>query len=109
MVGRLEVVIKRTPVLAFLAEGFRCKEIAEHLGISFNTVREYVHSIYWKLHVTSRADAVLKHHATRLRPVRPPRPDNTAAQAAGFYPPRRSGSSTFDPLPLNRQRSNPSA
>jgi DNA-binding NarL/FixJ family response regulator len=31
------------------------------LGISFNTVREYVHSIYQKLHVTSRAEAVLKY------------------------------------------------
>jgi DNA-binding NarL/FixJ family response regulator len=47
--------------LALLAEGFRYKEIADQLGISFNTVREYVHSIYQKLHVTSRAEAVLKY------------------------------------------------
>jgi DNA-binding NarL/FixJ family response regulator len=46
--------------LALLAEGFRYKEIAEKMGISFNTVREYVHSIYQKLHVTSRTEAVLK-------------------------------------------------
>lgn len=46
--------------LALLAEGFRYKEIADKMGISFNTVREYVHSIYQKLHVTSRTEAVLK-------------------------------------------------
>ena len=47
--------------LALLAEGFRYKEIAEKMGISFNTVREYVHSIYRKLHVTSRTEAVVKY------------------------------------------------
>jgi DNA-binding NarL/FixJ family response regulator len=46
--------------LALLSEGFRYKEIADKMGISFNTVREYVHSIYQKLHVTSRTEAVMK-------------------------------------------------
>jgi DNA-binding NarL/FixJ family response regulator len=59
--------------LALLAEGFRYKEIADKLGISFNTVREYVHSIYQKLHVTSRAEALRKyqHHAPTVSPVPP--------------------------------------
>jgi len=48
--------------LALLAEGFRYKEIADKMSISFNTVREYVHSIYQKLHVTSRTEAVRKYH-----------------------------------------------
>ena len=47
--------------LALLAEGFRYKEIADQMGISFNTVREYVHSIYRKLHVSSRTEAVRKY------------------------------------------------
>jgi DNA-binding NarL/FixJ family response regulator len=47
--------------LGLLAEGFRYKEIAEQMGISFNTVREYVHSIYQKLHVSSRTEAVRKY------------------------------------------------
>lgn len=46
--------------LALLAEGYRYKEIADRLGISFNTVREYVHSIYRKLHVTSRTEALMR-------------------------------------------------
>jgi DNA-binding NarL/FixJ family response regulator len=61
--------------LALLAEGFRYKEIADKLGISFNTVREYVHSIYQKLHVTSRAEAVLKYqrHPAAASPTPLPR------------------------------------
>jgi DNA-binding NarL/FixJ family response regulator len=60
--------------LGLLAEGFRYKEIAEKLGISFNTVREYVHSIYQKLHVTSRAEAVLKYQRrpAAATPASPP-------------------------------------
>jgi DNA-binding NarL/FixJ family response regulator len=46
--------------LALLTEGYRYKEIADKLGLSFNTVREYVHSIYAKLHVTSRTEAAVK-------------------------------------------------
>ena len=46
--------------LALLAEGYRYKEIAERLGISPETVREYVHSTYRKLHVSSRTEAVVK-------------------------------------------------
>ena len=59
--------------LGLLAEGFRYKEIADKLGIGFNTVREYVHSIYQKLHVTSRAEAVLKYrrHPAPASPVPP--------------------------------------
>jgi DNA-binding NarL/FixJ family response regulator len=51
--------------LALLAEGFRYKEIADKMGITFNTVRVYVHGIYQKLHVTSRTEALnkLPHHA----------------------------------------------
>jgi DNA-binding NarL/FixJ family response regulator len=61
--------------LALLAEGFRYKEIAGKLDISYNTVREYVHSIYQKLHVTSRAEALLKyqHRPAAASPAAPPR------------------------------------
>jgi DNA-binding NarL/FixJ family response regulator len=58
--------------LALLAEGFRYKEIADKMGISFNTVREYVHSIYQKLHVSSRTEAVM--HLSRRPGVSAPPP-----------------------------------
>ena len=45
---------------AMLAAGSRYKEIAGNLGIRYDIVREYVHSIYRKLHVASRDEAVLQ-------------------------------------------------
>ncbi len=58
--------------LALLAEGFCYKEIAWKMGISFNTVREYVHNIYQKLHVTSRTEAVVKFQRRPTLPGSPP-------------------------------------
>jgi DNA-binding NarL/FixJ family response regulator len=48
-------------VLASLAKGHLYKEIADLLHISFETVRTHVRSIYEKLHVHSRTEAVLKY------------------------------------------------
>jgi len=48
-------------VLAQLAKGHAYKEIADLLGISFETVRSYVRTIYDKLHVHSRTEATLKY------------------------------------------------
>jgi DNA-binding NarL/FixJ family response regulator len=47
-------------ILDQLAKGYLAKEIADHLGISFDTVRTYSRRIYEKLHVHSRAQAVAK-------------------------------------------------
>src|SRR5579862_1428380 len=47
-------------VLKMLAQGFRYQEIADTQGTSLGTVRAHVHSIYRKLHVHSRAEAVVK-------------------------------------------------
>ena len=48
-------------VLSLLAKGHSYKEIADLLKISFETVRTHVRSIYEKLHVHSRTEAVLKY------------------------------------------------
>ncbi len=47
-------------VLEALSEGQQYKEIADSLSISINTVRKYIRSIYEKLHVNTRAEAVRK-------------------------------------------------
>jgi DNA-binding NarL/FixJ family response regulator len=47
-------------VLAKLAEGFAPKEVAAEMGISWDTVRNHTTSIYAKLHVHSRSEAILK-------------------------------------------------
>ena len=50
-------------VLDFLAEGLLYKEIAAHAGISISTVKQHIHSIYKKLHVGSREEALEKYKA----------------------------------------------
>ena len=47
-------------VLDALAQGFLYKEIAEKLGISYETVHTYVRRIYEKLQVRTRTEAVAK-------------------------------------------------
>jgi len=50
---------KRT--LDELARGYAYKEIADHLGISVDGVRNHIRKIYEKLHVHSRTEAVIKY------------------------------------------------
>jgi DNA-binding NarL/FixJ family response regulator len=47
-------------VLDGLAAGLAYKQIADQLGISIHTVRNYIRRIYEKLHVCSRTEAVAK-------------------------------------------------
>jgi len=46
--------------LHLLSKGFLYKEIAGRLSISTGTVRQYIHSIYTKLHVQNRTEALNK-------------------------------------------------
>jgi DNA-binding NarL/FixJ family response regulator len=48
-------------ILALLAKGYLYKEIADLLGISLSTVRAHLHTVYEKLHVQSRTQAVVKY------------------------------------------------
>jgi DNA-binding NarL/FixJ family response regulator len=48
-------------ILNHIAEGYHNKEIAQKLDIAFETVRTHVRRIYEKLHVSSRAEAVVKY------------------------------------------------
>jgi DNA-binding NarL/FixJ family response regulator len=58
----LENLSKREQdVLELLAKGYRYKEIAEALSLGFDTVRSHLRSIYDKLHVHSRTEAVAKY------------------------------------------------
>ena len=57
----VETLTKRErELLELLAKGYRYKEIAAKLFISFETVRTHIHNIYEKLHVQSRTEAVNK-------------------------------------------------
>jgi len=52
-------------VLALVAKGDLNKEIAAELGLTLETVRGYLKSIYDKLHVRSRTEAAMKFFGTK--------------------------------------------
>ena len=53
-------------LLKMLAEGHSYHSAGGQLGISVNTVRNYIRSIYGKLHVHSKSEAVTKALRSRL-------------------------------------------
>ena len=55
-----ELSPREREVLDLLSQGFLYKEIAEKLGISYETVHTYVRRIYEKLQVRTRTEAVAK-------------------------------------------------
>jgi DNA-binding NarL/FixJ family response regulator len=48
-------------ILELLAKGLFYKEVAEELNLTVNTVKQYCHSIYKKLEVANRTEAVNKY------------------------------------------------
>jgi DNA-binding NarL/FixJ family response regulator len=60
--SEVETLSKREQeILALLAKGYLYKEIADKLGITPGTVRVHLHTVYEKLHVQSRTEAVVKY------------------------------------------------
>ena len=56
-----EALSKReNEVLGYVSRGYSDKEVAEALGLTAATVRSYLKSIYSKLHVHSRTQAIAK-------------------------------------------------
>ena len=51
---------KEHEVLNLLSKGHLYKEIADLLKISESTVKKHIHSIYHKLHVNNRTEAINK-------------------------------------------------
>src|SRR5690606_5485993 len=54
-------------VLSYVARGYLNKEVADAMGISLETVRSYLKSIYTKLHVRSRTAAAMKYFRSPAR------------------------------------------
>jgi DNA-binding NarL/FixJ family response regulator len=52
-------------VLGLLSRGLTNKEIADQMRLSVETVRSYLKTIYEKLHVRSRTEAVIRYTANR--------------------------------------------
>jgi DNA-binding NarL/FixJ family response regulator len=56
---------KENEVLELLSKGYLYKEIADKLHITLNTVKQHIHKIYEKLHVSNRTEAVNKLYGKR--------------------------------------------
>ena len=56
---------RESEILNLLVQGLILKEVADRLGIGFETVRTHVTHIYLKLHVRSRTEAVVKYLGQR--------------------------------------------
>jgi DNA-binding NarL/FixJ family response regulator len=50
---------RQEEILRLLSQGHTVKEIADQIGLSVETVRSYLKLVYQKLHVRSRAEALL--------------------------------------------------
>jgi DNA-binding NarL/FixJ family response regulator len=59
---------RQQEILEHLARGLLYKEIAEALGISYETVNNHIRQIYRKLHIRSRSQAVARYFQDRGRP-----------------------------------------
>jgi DNA-binding NarL/FixJ family response regulator len=51
---------REAEVLGYISRGYSDKEVADALGLAPATVRSYLKSIYGKLHVHSRTQAIIK-------------------------------------------------
>lgn len=60
-VDTAKLTAREAEVLEQLAQGYLYKEIAESLGISYDTVHNHIRNIYEKLQVRSRAEAAAKY------------------------------------------------
>jgi len=57
----LKLTQREAEILDYLAKGYANKEIADKLNVTVPTVRSHLRSIYDKLHVHSRTEAVAKY------------------------------------------------
>lgn len=64
-----ELTVKEHEILSLLGLGYSYNEVAEQIRISVNTVRFHIKSIYGKLYVSSRAEAV--YEASKRGWIRP--------------------------------------
>jgi DNA-binding NarL/FixJ family response regulator len=57
----LPLTERELELLEHLSKGYLYKEIAEKMGITVGTVKQHIHKIYDKLHVTNRTEAINKY------------------------------------------------
>ncbi|HEX3628024.1 MAG TPA: response regulator transcription factor [Verrucomicrobiae bacterium] len=65
--SNVQLSARETEILKLLSKGYYNKEIADDIGLSIETVRTYLKGIYRKLHVRSRAEAIVWYGAGNQR------------------------------------------
>jgi DNA-binding NarL/FixJ family response regulator len=58
---KVALTARESEVLMLLSKGYSNKEIAHELGLGLETVQTYLKQIYRKMHVHSRAEALVKY------------------------------------------------
>ena len=56
----MNLTARETQTLQILSRGLRVAEVARSLGVSQHTVSSHIKSIYFKLGISSRAEATLE-------------------------------------------------
>lgn len=54
----LPLTPREQEVLKYLAQGMLYKEIGDIMGITHGTVKQHIHKIYEKLHVSNKTEAI---------------------------------------------------
>jgi DNA-binding NarL/FixJ family response regulator len=58
VVNALPISTREMELLTLLSQGFLYKEIGDQLGITLGTVKQHIHKIYEKLHVSNKVEAI---------------------------------------------------
>jgi DNA-binding NarL/FixJ family response regulator len=64
--GQCELTMREREALGYIGQGLQAKSIAKLMGISVHTCRGYIKSVYIKLQVSSRIEAVNRAHQLKL-------------------------------------------
>lgn len=60
VINTLPLTDRELELLTFLSKGLLYKEIAYEMGITIGTVKQHIHKIYDKLHVSNKTEAINK-------------------------------------------------
>jgi DNA-binding NarL/FixJ family response regulator len=70
----IRLSVREEQILLLLSQGYSNKLIADKLGLSVDTVCSHLKHVFYKLHVSSRTEAVVRYMASKAQDSRPSSP-----------------------------------